>query len=154
MIKLFPASLLAAGLMLFGCAVNQAMQSEPGTDVSAVRPGIERSVVENLLGQPLREWTTEKKIHYCLYAYDGGRPASAGDASALLFLDVISLGLAELFISLDEDFAVRPRRESHIAVAYDSGNRVVGVFDDVGDFDVLPIDGVKAAGTNGMNGKP
>lgn len=152
MIKNLLFGLSLAGLMISGCAVSKAMQSEPGTDISTVRPGSERRAVEALLGAPLREWTTNAAIHYCVYAYDGGRPASVSDASAIFFLDVISLGLSELFISLDDDFAARPRKEIRLAVAYTPDEEVLGVFDDVGDFDILPADGVKTAGKSSGGG--
>ncbi|MDH3454643.1 MAG: outer membrane protein assembly factor BamE [Desulfuromonadales bacterium] len=134
-------ALLAASLSLAACSVNRAMQGQPGADVSAVRSGITRTEVEECLGSPLREWTTAEDVHYRVYAYDGGIPPSASNASTILFLDVISAGLAELFLQLDPHSLHGPRKVRRMAVAYDRDEQVIGVFDDVGDFDVLPDNG-------------
>ena len=139
--------LLAASLSLTACAVNRAMEGQPGADVSAVRAGITRTEVEESLGSPLREWTTVEGVHYRVYAYDGGIPPGASNASTILFLDVISAGLAELFLQLDPHSLHGPRKVRRMAVAYDRDEQVIGVFDDVGDFDVLPDNGGSARNT-------
>lgn len=140
--RVLATSLLIASLALSSCSVHRALQGTPGADISTVQRGITRDQVEACLGTPVRTWTTVTGVHYDIYMYDGGIPPNASDASALLFLDVISVGLTELFIQLDPTALNGPRKVTRIAVAYDSGDRVIGVFDDIGDFESLPEDGM------------
>lgn len=139
--KLRFVSLLLVCLMTTGCTVVAALQDVPGTDVSSVRPGADRHTVETIVGPPFREWSTGAGIRYCVYSYDGGRPGSGADASAMLIMDVISAGLFEFFILLGTDGFERSGLPKQMAVAYDGSDRVVGVFDDFGDFEALPADG-------------
>ncbi|NJC88509.1 MAG: hypothetical protein FIB02_08260 [Desulfuromonas sp.] len=100
--------------------------------------------MQAIVGPPLREWTTAVEIRYGVYSYNGGRPGSAADASALLFMDVITAGLFEVFMFLGTNDFERSGLMKQMAVAYDSNNLVVGAFDDFGDFEALPVDGVNA----------
>ena len=98
--------------------------------------------MQAIVGSPLREWTTVAGIRYGVYSYDGGRTGSVADASAMLLMDVISAGLFEFFMLLGMDGFERSGLPKQMAIAYDSRDLVVGVFDDFGDFEVLPVDGV------------
>lgn len=134
--------LIISTMITAGCAVSRMLTDKPGKDVSSIRPGSERPMVQLLLGKPLREWSTTAAIHYCVYAYDGGYQASASEASAVLFIDIIGAGLPELFVALDPE-TFKPAHEiRQMAVAYDSNDKVVGVFDDFSDFNELPANGV------------
>jgi len=147
------AALLAAAMLLGGCAVGLAVRNEPGIDLSVIMPGVTtREAAEVVLGKPIREWTTALAVRYCIYSYYGGaRPEYAG-AATLLFLDVISLGLAELFYQLDpevaRDMAESGKRYPLVAVSYDTAGRVIGMFPEFDQFAVLPPDGRPPASAN------
>jgi hypothetical protein len=103
--------------------------------------GISKTEVQALLGEPSREWATHEGISYCVYKYDGGYKGSSSEASAVLFLDIISVGVTELFVLLDPDTFKPVHEKKQIAVAYDQQSRVVGVFVDFADFEDLPASG-------------
>ena len=133
-------------LLQDGCMVAATLRGEQGKDVSSVKLGISREEAENVLGSPIREWVTSSNIRYCVYVYDAGIPPSASEAAAIAFLDIISLGLVELHevtgrTHLGDTSKKIGRVYNQIAVAYDTGGIIVGVFDRFGDFDVLPPDG-------------
>jgi hypothetical protein len=135
-------------LALAGCSVTRFVQVEPGTDISGIKPGAGRAEIEAVVGTPVREWTTGLQVRYCLYAYDAGSEPQYGDASTMLYLDVVSLGLAELFVAIDKSAdparrsVLEPRHNRGLlAVSYDAENRALGVFRNVGEFAVLPEDG-------------
>ena len=126
-----------------GCAVTQTAKGTPGTDLGDIRVGAARTDIEARLGVPVREWTTPAGVHYALYRFDRGVPGSASDAAAIGVLDVISLGLWEVFWQVDppRQKGDDPRRIGNIAVAYDAASTALGVFIDVGVLDELPADG-------------
>lgn len=132
---------------LQGCTIAAALRGEPGTDIGNLKPGLTRSAAEAVLGPPRREWTTPVNIRYRIYRYDAGVPASRSDAAAMTFLNVISLGLFELYEAAGVTDLSRPSQEDvrrvwrQIAIAYDAEDRIVGLFDDFGALDVLPDDG-------------
>ncbi len=130
-----------------GCTSAAALRGEPGRDISTIRQGLTRSAAEEILGPPLREWMTSAGVRYRVYRYDAGVAPSRSDAGAYIFLNVITAGLFELYeatgvTDLSRPSADDPRRvRRQVAVAYDTDDRIVGVFDGFGDFDVLPEDG-------------
>jgi len=133
--------LVVIALSTSGCAVARALNDEPGIDVNSVIPGASSMGVQSLLGDPLREWSTSEGIIYRVYNYDGGYKGNISEASAMLFLDIISAGLTEFIILLAPD-ALKPRHEKlQMAVAYDKQDHVVGVFTDFSDFEELPKNG-------------
>jgi hypothetical protein len=142
----FALSTLAA---FGGCAVTEAARSEPGIDISSIRPGASREQVEAALGKPGREWVTALGVRYCIYTYYGGKGPAHGDAATWLFLDVASLGLAELFYQIDsktkKSLAESGKRYPLMAVSYDDLNVVIGVFPEIDQFTALPLDGVSPA---------
>lgn len=137
---------------LLGCAVSSVARGTAGTDLSPVHVGATRAGIERHLGKPARQWTTSTGVHYCLYTYDRGLPGSASDAAAVGFLDLISLGLVELFWKLDppaDSKPDHPSRRSNVAVAYDTSGVVLGVFVDVSEMASLPEDGRAAPASPG-----
>lgn len=130
---------LALLFALAGCAVSQVARGRPGQDLSVIAPGTPRAKIESLVGAPKREWTTNAGVRYRMYRYDAGVAPSTGDASAIAFMDVISLGLSEAY--WNGDTLLGPSRQAWLAVAYDAGDRAIGVFPDVTEFENLPEDG-------------
>lgn len=97
---------------------------------------------ETILGAPKRQWVTILDIRYRVYDYDGGVEGSTADAVAFGIMDVISVGLFELFYAIHPLPTARVRMiDGHIAVSYDTSEVVIDVFDNFGDFDKLPDDG-------------
>jgi hypothetical protein len=136
-----------------GCAVATLYRGKPGLDTTGVQPGASRADVETIMGAARREWTTQHDVRYRVYVYNGGVEGSVGDAIAFGVMDVISVGLWELFYAIHPmpDGAARKITE-RMAVSYDQSDTVIGVFDHFGDFDVLPDDG-RAEGRARGSGK-
>ena len=134
--------LVLALLQSQGCAVATLYRGKPGLDTTGVQPGASRADVETIMGAARREWTTQQGVRYRVYVYNGGVEGSVGDAIAFGVMDVISVGLWELFYAIHPmpDGAARKITE-RMAVSYDQLDTVIGVFDHFGDFDVLPDDG-------------
>jgi len=144
---LFAFAVVLCTTILPGCTVTTALRGEPGIDIGTLERGLSRSDAEAILGPPVREWTTSSNVRYRIYRYDAGVPPSKGDAVAMGFLDVISLGLVELYeatgltdISHPSENDIR-RIWRQIAISYDTDERIVGLFRDFSDLDVLPDDG-------------
>ena len=114
-----------------GCTVSKFAKGDPGVDVGQIEAGLTKKDAEAILGSPTRCWTGDQAVKYCLYHYDGGRPPRWDDASAALFMDVISLGLWELFSAIepitDENYA---RVRSGIILSFDEADIVTGKFDE------------------------
>lgn len=138
---------LLALLSQSGCVMAVAtLKGEPGKDVSAIKPGISKQEAEEVLASPSREWITPQGIHYCVYNYDAGIPPSVSDAVFFAFFGILSAGLYDLYeaTGITKMNQMRERLDrvtEKIAISYDAGDTVVGVFDHFRDFDVLPEDG-------------
>lgn len=130
---------LCALVALAGCAVSQVAKGRPGQDLSEIAPGVTRAKVESVVGAAKREWTTKAGVRYRMYRYDAGVAPSKSDASAIAFMDVISLGLSEAF--WDGPTLLGKSREAWLGVSFDPGDRVIGVFPDITEFEILPEDG-------------
>ena len=140
--------LVATVAVVSACAVGKALERTPGVDLSPVKVGATRQEVEAVVGEPLREWTTQTGVHYRLYHYDAGIEPSAGGAGFVVFMDVITLGLWEAYDAVwPEQLDVRgERKRSLLAVSYDPQGIVIGVFKNDGEFAELPEDGRPPAG--------
>ena len=144
---LFGAAVFLGTANLLGCTSTAALRGEPGVDIGALKPGLLRRETEAILGPPVREWTTSSNVRYCIYRYDAGVPPSKGDAVAMGFLNVISLGLFELYEATGVTDLSHPSEDDfrriwgQIAISYDTDEHIVGLFRDCGDLDVLPDDG-------------
>ena len=98
------AAMIGLMLVLFvtGCTVAESYRDEPDVDVSSVRPNIDKTQVEAILGKPKRSWQSSTGIRYCLYEYDAGAKGSGDAAAASVFMDVVTLGTFELFSALGQ----------------------------------------------------
>ena len=136
----FTAGLLSLAMLWFcSCTAVSALQGKPGLDVSRVKTGMSQADAEQILGSPIREWVTSSGVTYGVYDYDGGVPPSGSEAAANVFMDIVSVGVWELFGAFGH--LSEPRQREQMAVSYDQGGLVIGTFDHYGDFDVLPADG-------------
>lgn len=144
---LFSAAIILSMASLMGCTSAAALRGEPGMDIGTLKPGMARSEVEAVLGSPLREWTTPSNIRYRIYRYDAGVPPSQSEAATMVFINVISLGLFELYEATGVTDLSHPSKDDmrrvwrQIAISYDADERVVALFHDFSDLDVLPDNG-------------
>jgi hypothetical protein len=134
--------LLISMLLPSGCMTASALRGEQGKDISSVKAGISREEAEKVLGSPIREWVTSSSIRYSIYSYDRGIPPSIGNAASFAFMEIVSLGLVDLYVAtgIVPEFK-GTRITDQVAVAYDKDDIIVGLFDHFSDFDVLPADG-------------
>ena len=127
---------------LQGCAVQKVWKGEPGDDLSSLKPGMTRDQIEAVVGTSDREWYTSLGVRYRLYLYDAGIPPDKSDAGAILFLDVISLGMIEVMEAVShESFTGDAHEYSDLAVSYDPNDVAIGIFTGVDTTTVLPEDG-------------
>ena len=139
---------LVLAILLGGCAMHKALRSEPGLDLSAVKPGAARTDVESILGPPHSQWSTGTGVRYSMYRYDAGKEPSAADAAVVGYFDIVSLGLFEVLDAWKPDafkFSEAGRKYAFVAVSYDSGDIAIGVFPNVDEFARLPEDGRASA---------
>ena len=122
-----------------GCFAVKLAKGEKGADVTAIQPGVTRANAEPILGPPVREWTSSSRIRYTTYYYDAGRPPNMPDAVGVGILDLVTVGIFEFVVAINE--ATRPLDHityGRIVISYDNRDVVLGIFD---EFDELPPDG-------------
>lgn len=61
----------AMAVAVTGCYAVKLASREEGIDMSKVGPGITRQEVEDLLGEPAKEWDSATGIHYCTSQLSG-----------------------------------------------------------------------------------
>ncbi len=131
-----------------GCYAVKLASREEGIDMSKVGPGITRQEVEDLLGEPAKEWDSATGIHYCTYSFDAGRPPDKSEATAFLFLDLITLGISEIMVGFEnssnssDPYLEYLRVIGRVVISYDQEGYVLGVFE---EFEKIPPDGRRPA---------
>jgi hypothetical protein len=146
---------VVASLALFGCAMQEVLHTEPGVDVTGLRPGIDRAEVEALVGAPRSQWTTTAGVSYSIYKYYAGKEASMEGAAVVGFFEITTLGLWEAMRAYNPtafDFSDEGKRYAFLAVSYDSHNKVIGVFPNIHEFAALPADG-RTQASPGVSGE-
>ena len=122
-----------------GCFAVKFAKGEKGIDVTGIQPGVTRANAEAILRPPVREWTSSTGIRYTTYYYDAGRPPNMPKAVGVVIMDLISAGIFELVVAINEP---KPWTLDHITgrtvISYDDRAVVLGIFD---EFDELPPDG-------------
>lgn len=112
--------------------------------MTPLQPGAARAAAEAILGSPVREWTSSAGVRYRTYEYDAGCPPRPGDAAALLFMNLATLGLWEVFMAVakltkgEDPIKCHEHATERVVVAYDDQDLVLGIFD---EFAELPADG-------------
>jgi hypothetical protein len=131
--------------MLAACALGDVVRTEPGLDLSSLKPGATREQVESVVGKPTREWSAAPGVTYRVYQYYGGRQVDMDAATFVAFFDVVSLGLYEVFYQFDPTtkalMAKSGKKYPLMAVSYDERDVVIGVFTEIDQFTALPADG-------------
>jgi hypothetical protein len=136
-------ALLLAGALSGGCSVGQALQAQPGTDLSRVTPGAPRAQVESVLGEPIKALKTRDGVLYRTYYYREPTPPRADLALANAGLDVVTFMMWELLRTKSGYLENQPMG-SVVAVTYDNGERVIDVFPDFNTLPELPANGRRA----------
>jgi len=146
------AVLIATGLG--GCSLAEALRTEPGVDVTTVRPGATREQVEKLLGPPVKTWKTTAGVEYRVYRYYAGKEASALAATESILLNIATLGVMELLYEADPEtrkaVSDSGRKEAVLAVSYDARGVALGVFSEFSEFRPLPADGRSVQAPSGQ----
>ena len=120
------------GLVLQGCSAFIAAEGIEPTDLSAVRPGILRQDVEDLLGQPT-ELETLNGRPAAIYEYDMGRaPGRGGSTTSRDTRDLCQgyVAIVCLFVALGaQPYAINKLYESQkglLLVVYDTDETILG----------------------------
>lgn len=131
------AALLPAIGSAGGCAVARQLKDIPGDDAALLEQrDVDVAAVEKVLGSPLRTWSPREGRTYRQYVLRETTRGSASDAAAILFLDVISAGLAEVIASATGAFDPANDQPYRLVwVCFDARDRVCGVHD---EFAILP----------------
>ena len=132
---------LACICSLAGCAAASLLQSSPGSDTTAIKPGAQRQLVDEVLGAPLRQWQTAADITYCLYEFDGGLRPNVWGAIGMAVSDVGTMGIIELAEKNRQGgcpFRGCGRERARMIVSYGADGRVISTFRET---DELPSDG-------------
>jgi len=133
-----PLLILLLVCSLTGCYAMKLAKGEKGIDVTTLQPGVTRAKAETILGHPVRSWASDG-MRYAIYEYYAGTPPRPSDAMAIVFLDLLFLGMPEIAFGLGRNplpniYGVRDR----IVLSYDNRDVTRGIFD---EFDELPPDG-------------
>jgi hypothetical protein len=135
------ALLLAAAAT--GCSVRQALEAQPGTDLSELRPGTPRARVETVLGEPIKTMKTRDGVVYRTYFYREPTVPRGDLALANAGLDVVTFGMWELVRTKSGYLENRPLG-TVLAVTYDKSDQVIDVFPDFNLLPGIPADGRRA----------
>jgi hypothetical protein len=141
-------SILALASICARCTVAQLASGEKGIDVTKIQPGLTRSEAEAVLGPSIKKWKSPSGVTYRIYQYDSGRPPNVSDAAGAALMDIMTLGLLEVFMALQQsmgqsqilwkDYMDKQRTTGRVVISYDDQDVILGVFD---EFEELPTDG-------------
>jgi hypothetical protein len=101
-----------------------ALSGQENPDLSMVRVGASRVLVEQELGKPIEQETLEDGRRSDVYEYEIGDQPSGGRALAHGALDVLTLGIWEIFGTVAE---AREGQQFHATITYDQDDKVVDI---------------------------
>jgi hypothetical protein len=107
-----------------GCSLY-ITSADQGSDISRIGIGSHREEVEAIFGNPKGNCETIKDEIHCHYVYKHDCKDSMRDEDKyqIMYADIFTLGLAELFLT---PFAlIQCGKESTICYAYDNNNKVI-----------------------------
>lgn len=118
---------LVTGLQLSGCVAYQAIVGFEATDLSTIEPGVDRSAVEDLLGDPIKVENSDAGVT-AYYTYDQGyiRPVDKDPSlwwlalPAVLMADVLTMGTAGI-----ATICPQVCQEGRLEVLYDPSNKLI-----------------------------
>lgn len=123
-----------------GCSVRQALEAQPGTDLSELKPGTPRAKVEAVLGEPIKTLKTRDGVVYRTYFYREPTEPRGDLALANAGLDVVTFGMWELVRTKSGYLENRPLG-TVLAVTYDKSDQVIDLFPDFNLLPAIPADG-------------
>lgn len=121
---LFVCCGLLAMVPLQACSVGMALSGQENPDLSMVRVGAPRVIVELELGEPIEQNTLEDGRRSDVYEYEIGDQPSGGRALAHGALDVLTLGIWEIFGTVSE---ARVGQKFHATITYDQDDKIVDI---------------------------
>jgi hypothetical protein len=127
-----------------GCSVREALEAQPGTDLSELKPGTPRAKVETVLGEPIKTMKTRDGVVYRTYFYREPTAPRGDLALANAGLDVVTFGMWELVRTKSGYLENRPLG-TVLAVTYDKSDQVIDVFPDFNLLPGIPADGRRTA---------
>lgn len=115
---------LLTAVPLQGCSVGMALSGQENPDLTVVRVGAARAVVEQELGEPIETTTLEDGRRADVYAYELGDPPSGARALGHGALDILTFGVWEIFGTVAE---ARKGDTYHSTVTYDQSDRIADI---------------------------
>lgn len=132
-----PLLILLLVCSLSGCYAMKLAKGEKGINVTILQPGVTRAKAETILGHPVRSWASAG-IRYATYEYYAGTPPRPSDAVAIVFLDLLTLGMPEIMDGLGRPLPNIYGIRGRMVLSYDNRDVTRGIFD---EFVELPPDG-------------
>lgn len=117
-------SLLLILLVSSGCSVGMAMSGKKNPDLGAVRVGSTRGEIELHLGTATKINTLEDGTRVDIYEYEIGNEPSAGRAVFHGCMDILTLGIWEIFGTPVEGFQ---GEKYYLTVKYDKDDKVLAI---------------------------
>ena len=119
--KLIKAMLVGAcALTVSGCSVVMAATASEEPNLTVLRKGTTRNALEAEIGKPI--FSTRERTHdYATYQYFTGDEASYQRAAVYTVLDIVTVGVAEIFTTPIEAL----QGDKHVVrISYDLNDRV------------------------------
>ncbi|HSA80413.1 MAG TPA: hypothetical protein VLE23_06295 [Geminicoccaceae bacterium] len=110
-------SAIVVSFGLAACAVGMAASGKPSPNLAVCQVGADRAAIERELGPPESVQTTAEGGTSCTYKYEIGDEPSAGRAVYHAGMDVLTIGLWEVFGTAYE---VSQGQEFELTVIYDA----------------------------------
>lgn len=102
------------------CSVGLALDGEKQPDLSVLKVGAEKTQIEGQLGPPKSEAMLAEGRTQSTYVYDVGNEPSGGRAALHAGMDVLTLGLWELF---GTPLEAMQGKEMRLVVTYDAARK-------------------------------
>lgn len=102
------------------CSVGLALEGEKQPDLSVLKVGAEKTVIEGQLGPPKSEALLADGRTQSTYVYEVGNEPSGGRAAVHAGMDVLTLGLWELF---GTPLEAMQGNEMRLIVTYDAAHK-------------------------------
>jgi hypothetical protein len=115
--------MIAMVSLLTGCFATKVMTGINEPNLADIKPGLQRTDVEKILGERLWYVGVAGGLNYDIYQFKNEQPAMPMTSIALFGLDFISLGTSELWLNDESGM----EHFKQVAVAYDDHDRVVFV---------------------------
>lgn len=120
----YTLAVVIVSIYLSGCSVGMALSGSEEPNLSVIKIGEQRSIVELEMGSPEEMATDEEGCAVCVYKYELGNEPSTGRAVGHAAMDVLTFGLWEIVGTPVEGVA---GEEKEITIVYDLDGKVKSV---------------------------